>query len=161
MQQIDRAILEVAHRLIESGLDEARKTAIERIMVALELTQYLRAVVAVMWIALPRINRVAARAGAQFLHGLTEGAERHAREGTQLHEHSGPQHVHKKHPKRNVLRPEARACCGSYSQRVGETNWVIERVEKSDSFKQQALPSGMYATLQRWQCRLRHELIVH
>ena len=75
MQQIDRAILKVRRRLIESGLDEARKAAIERIMVALEIAQYLRAVVAVMWVALPGINRVAACAGAQFLHGLAEGTE--------------------------------------------------------------------------------------
>src|SRR5439155_12081075 len=67
-QQIDRAILEVRHRLIESGLDKAGKAAIKRIVVALELAQYLRAVVAVMWVALPRINRVAARASTQFLH---------------------------------------------------------------------------------------------
>jgi hypothetical protein len=33
-----------------------------------------------------------------------------------------------------VLHPEARACLGSRSQRVGEANWVIERVEKSHSF---------------------------
>ena len=108
---------------------------------ALELTQYLRPVVAVMWVALPRINRVAACADAQFLHGLAEGAERHAREGPQLHEHSGPEHVHKKHPKRNVLHPEALARCRSYSQRVGETNWVIQRIEKSHSFMQQAVKS--------------------
>ncbi len=44
-------------------------------MVALEIAQYLRAVVAVMWVALPGINRVAARAGVQFLHGLAEGTE--------------------------------------------------------------------------------------
>ena len=75
MQQIDRAILEVRQRLIESGLDEAGKAAIERIVMALELSQYLRAVVAVMWVALPGINRVAACAGAQFLHGLAEGTE--------------------------------------------------------------------------------------
>src|SRR5213592_3953881 len=54
---------------------------------------------------------------------------------------TGPEHVHKKHPKRNVLHPEARARCRSYSQRVRETNWVIQRIEKSHSFMHQPVRS--------------------
>ena len=74
VKEIDRAVGEARRRLVEAPLEQTREGAVERVVVGTQLFEHLRAVRPGVLVALPAVDRGAARGRPERLDRLAERA---------------------------------------------------------------------------------------
>jgi hypothetical protein len=84
MQQIDARISKPVSRCLKVATDEARKGAIQRVVVSPEIFEHLGSVKAGLIVASPIINCVTSSIRSECFYGLAEGAIGVAQESSQL-----------------------------------------------------------------------------
>lgn len=84
MQEIDRAVLDMIARLVECAAQQRREAGVALVVEGAELLEDFLSVLAGVRIALPGIDRVAARAEPAAHHGLAERRVGNAGEGAKL-----------------------------------------------------------------------------
>ena len=84
MQEVDRAILDLIACLVERAAQQRREAGVALVVEGAELLEDFLSVLAGVRIALPGIDRVAARAEPAAHHGLAERRVGNAGEGAKL-----------------------------------------------------------------------------
>jgi hypothetical protein len=105
VQQVDRAIREIGHRLGEGGSDEPREGAIAGIVIGGEIGENRLAVVPGMGVADPAVDPVAAGSQPEPVHRLAPSAIGNPRRDPQLDDAPRAQRVDQPEGERHVLDP--------------------------------------------------------
>jgi len=105
VEQVDGAVLEVLHRVVEGGSKERREGGIVPVVVLLQLLEDVLPVESRVLVAAPGVDRVGSSVQPQALDGLAKREIREASVRTELHQHTGTQRLEEPERKGGVFQP--------------------------------------------------------
>src|SRR5712691_4396433 len=105
VQELDRSICKMGQRFIKRTLDQAGKTAVERVVMGAKILEDLRAVKSSVRVASPCIHCITPRIQFQSLNGLAKSAIGITAVRPKFYKGFRFQHVNQEHGKRDMLVP--------------------------------------------------------